>query len=122
MYQGYEVRLKLGFGAGLNASICSPSSSLGICLAANFNFVDASIQPGLAYDHFSLFDQRNSPIGTRGNTKVDVPWELRVLTGSVDAIMNFLFFNVSWNVASFSGYKVAGGNLWQYDWPSRKDY
>ena len=106
----------------MNASICSPSSSLGICLQANFNFVDASIQPGLALDHFFLYDQQKTPIGTRGNIKVDVPWDLCVLTASVDAVMNFLFFNVSWNVANFAGYKVAGGNLWKYDWPSRQDY
>jgi hypothetical protein len=47
---------------------------------------------------------------------------VRVLTGSVDAVLNILFFNVSWKVASFAGYQVASGTIWDYDWPARQDY
>jgi hypothetical protein len=122
MYEGFEVRLKLGAGAGVGASICTPHSSLGLCLRVGINFVDASIQPGLTYDHFTLLDEKLQVFGTRGNTLVDIPWELRVLTGSVDAQLNFLFFNINWTVASFSGYRVAGGNLFKYNWPARQDY
>jgi hypothetical protein len=121
-YSGTEVRIKLGAAAGLNAEVCSPTDKIGICVHAGFNFIELGVSPGVSRDNYSLFDANHKLFGQRGNTHVDVPWQVTALTGSVDATLKMPILSLSWPIAEFKGYILAGGKELEYDWPSSIDY
>jgi hypothetical protein len=121
-YQAWNAGLAIGAGAGVSMSFCIPNDEIGLCIDGQLNFIDISLKPLVGNASFTLYDSTGRRFGTRGDTFVDVPWSISLLTGQVNVTANFYFASASWTIARYDGFKIASGSLFHYDWPSREDF
>src|SRR5262249_375602 len=109
-YGYFTAAIRVGAGAGVSMGLCVPSDDAGLCLTGTVNYVDISITPTIGHTQFTLYNAQKKAIGKRGNTFVDVPWQLSLFSGQVIFTINLGVFTISFPIAEWAGLKVAGSS------------
>jgi hypothetical protein len=126
-FLGFSTGVKLGGGAGLGVSFCTPSDDLGVCIEGHLNFIDIGVTPKFGVSNYLLFrkDQatgKNKLFGLRGNTYTAAPVEVNLLSGSVDAVVNFFIGSVTWTIVEYPGFSLLNTNLFEKNNPFSENY
>lgn len=126
-FLGFSTGVKLGGGAGLGVSFCTPSDDLGICIEGHLNFIDIGITPQFGVSNYLLFRKdsstgKNKLFGLRGNTYTVAPVEVNLLSGSVDAVVNFFIGSATWTIVEYPGFSLFGTNLFEKNNPFSENY
>jgi hypothetical protein len=119
-YIDVSLGLKLAVGVGLAIGFYIPNENFGFGIEGTVDFITVSLTPTVGYREFTLYDNSNRWLGTRGSTYTEGPWEVSLLSCGISAVANFIFWSAKWSLLSYPGYKVAGGKLWDVSWPTRQ--
>ncbi len=111
--------LGLGLAAGFGLQGCVPSDNPGFCLGATLNVVALTIVPALSNSYHWLYRQSSDSTAFRrnGNTNINVPLTITLFEGAFKAVASFLWFSVSWTIASFDGIKLLEQTLYDFNLP-----
>jgi hypothetical protein len=106
---GVEVKAEFTYGVG--AAICTPSSDIGFCLSIGLNFINAGIAIGAKHSTIGIFNNSNVKVSLLGRGEVTGTWSVSLLSGSLAAELRLLFWNTSWEIASYKGLISLEGEL-----------
>jgi hypothetical protein len=126
-YLDFSTGVHLGGGAGLGLSFCTPSDEFGVCIEGHLNFIDIGVTPEVGVTSFILFRKdattgKNALWGLRGNTYSDAPVDVTVLSGSVDAVVNFFIGSATWTIVSYPGLSLYNTKLYEKNYPFAENY
>ncbi len=125
-YLNFSTGLHLGAGVGFGVSFCTPSEDLGVCVEGHLNLIDVSIVPEVGVTTFLLYRKddagKQKLFGVRGNTYLDVPLTVSMLSGSVEAVVNFFIGSASWTIVEYPGYTLFQTKLFEQNYPFSESY
>lgn len=116
-----SAAVELGFAAGMGLEWCYPNDELGICLAGTLNFVAMKVAPTVETTMHHLTDHSNRK-ARRDNTNLFAEWGITLLEGAVEFKVKALVFEFSVTLVEFAGFKVAGGKLYDFNFPSMERF
>lgn len=116
-----SAAIELGFAAGVGVEWCYPTDELGICLAGTLNLVAMKVAPTVETTFHHLTDHQGRK-ARRDNTNLYAEWGITLLEGAVEAKFKALIFEFSVTLLEFSGFKVAGGRLYDFNFPSMERF
>lgn len=105
------VEVKVEFSMGFNASICTPSSKIGFCLTATLNLMTAGVNVSATRSRLVVFNNSNIKVSLLGQSKIEGTWEVAFMSGSFAAELRLLFWDTSWEIASYKGLYALEGEL-----------
>ena len=115
-----SITINAGFSAGFSVGFCTPSSDFGICLEGSVNLLEASIKPLIAYQHTTLKDNTGrSRVKSKLELRVD--WSVSLLTGALEIKLVLPFFDISYTLLEYEGFKVGEGTLTKWEHAFQKD-
>ena len=119
---GVEVAVEAGFAAGMGIEWCYPTDEIGICLAGSLNFVAVKIAPTVATEIHHLKDHQGRS-ARRSNVNLTAEWSLTLLEGAVEFKVRLAsWFEFSFTLVEFSGFKAAEGKLYDFNFPSMESF
>ena len=126
-FLNFSSGVHLGGGAGLGVSFCTPSDDFGVCIEGHLNFIDIGVTPEVGVTTFMLFRKDNATgaqklWGVRGNTYSDAPVDVNVLSGSVDAVVNFFIGSVTWTIVEYPGLSLFNTTLYEKNYPFAENF
>jgi hypothetical protein len=126
-FLNFSTGVHLGGGAGLGLSFCTPSDEFGVCIEGHLNFIDIGVTPEVGVTSFMLFRKdattgKNALWGLRGNTYSDAPVEVNLLSGSIDAVVNFYIGSATWTIVSYPGFSLFNTKLYEKNYPFAENY
>lgn len=116
-----SAAIELGFAVGVGVEWCYPTDELGICIAGTLNLVAMKVAPTVETSFHHLLDHQGRR-ARRDNTNLYAEWGITLLEGAVEAKFKALVFEFSVTLVEFSGFKVAGGRLYDFNFPSMERF
>lgn len=108
---GVGVSVGVEFALGFGAKICTPSADIGFCLGITLNVITAGVNVSAERSRIMVFNNSGTKVSLLGESKVEGTWEVAFISGSFDAELNFLFWSISWQIASYGGLFTLEGDL-----------
>ena len=108
---GAGVSVGVEFALGFGAKICTPSADIGFCLGITLNVITAGVNVSAERSRILVFNNSGTKVSLLGESKVEGTWEVAFISGSFDAELNFLFWSISWQIASYGGLFTMEGDL-----------
>ncbi|MFZ5440211.1 MAG: hypothetical protein ACOZQL_09400 [Myxococcota bacterium] len=116
-----SAAIELGFAAGVGIEWCYPTDELGVCLAGTLNLVAMKVAPTVETTFHHLTDHAGRK-ARRDNTNLYAEWGITLLEGAVEAKFKALIFEFSVTLVEFSGFKLDGGRLYDFNFPSMERF
>ncbi|MBL8920225.1 MAG: C-type lectin domain-containing protein [Myxococcaceae bacterium] len=116
-----SAAVELGVAAGMGIEWCYPTDEVGICLAGTLNFVAMKVAPTVetTMHHLTDYTDRRA---RRDNTNLFAEWGITLLEGAVEVKVKALIFEFSFTLLEFSGFKLTGGKLYDFNFPSMERF
>lgn len=116
----WSAGIVLSAAVGASFSLCVPHSSLGICLSAGLNFVDA--QMGFAFERANTrrWDSQGLLVSSVGTDAFKITASLSFITGAISVEVKLLFFSISYDLVTFDGVSKLQWELYQHEFPTRQ--
>lgn len=110
LYQANTFGLELVASAGFGASLCVPSSDIGLCIGGAINVASISFTPQFQHEYHQVFLKQRL-VQSVGQTGFVGPWSVTLLDGELYAEINLFFLSFKKTIIAFSGFRVAGGTF-----------
>ncbi len=116
----WSAGIVLSAAVGASFSICVPHSSLGICLSAGINFVDA--QMGFVFERANtrIWDPQGLLVSAQGTDAFKITASLSFITGAISVEVKLLFFSISYDLVTFDGFSKLEWELYKHEFPTRQ--
>lgn len=115
------IAIVVGFSAGFSVGFCTPSAEAGICLEGSVNLLEAKLEPKLEYAHTKLKDNAGlEAINAKLALKVD--WSISLLSGALEVKLVTPFFDISYTLVEWEGFKQGEGTLTEWEKAFREDF
>lgn len=116
----WSAGIVLSAAVGASFSVCVPHSSLGVCLSAGLNFVDA--QMGFVFERANtrLWDDQGLLLRAEGTDAFKITASLSFITGAISVEVKMLFFSLSYDLLTFDGVQKLEWELYKHEFPTRQ--
>jgi len=116
----WSAGIVLSAAVGASFSVCVPHSSLGVCLSAGLNFVDA--QMGFVFERANtrLWDSQGLLLSAEGTDAFKITASLSFITGAISVEVKMLFFSISYDLVTFDGVQKLEWELYKHEFPTRQ--
>jgi len=116
LYQAITFGLELTASAGFGASLCVPSSDVGLCLGGSINVASITFTPQFKHEYHQVYLKKRL-VQRVGETGFVGPWSVTLLDGELYAEIHLFFFSLKRTIIAFKGFRVAGGKLFDETTP-----
>lgn len=114
----WSAGIVLSAAAGASFSACVPHSSLGICLSAGINLIDAQMSFAFERSNTRLWDRQGLLMSAEGTDAFKITASIAFLTGAISVEVKLLFFSISYDLVSFEGVKKYEWELYKHEFPT----
>jgi len=114
----WSAGIVLSFTAGLSFSACVPHSSLGICLSAGLNLIDANLTFAFERTNTRLWNAQGLLLSQEGTDAFKITAGIDFLTGALSVEVRLLFFSVGYDLVKFNGLANYETELYRHDFPT----
>jgi hypothetical protein len=114
----WSAGIVLNAAAGASFSLCLPHSSIGICLSAGINLIDAELKFAFERTNTRLWDRAGLLMSAEGTDAFKITAGIAFLTGAISVEIKLLFFSISYDLVSFDGVKKFEWELYKHEFPT----